>query len=46
MSIEKAIQIAAASVEMEGFQIDEKSREWRQQLLKGDQLNLPSDVNT
>lgn len=25
MPIEKAIQIAAASVEMEGFQIDEKA---------------------
>lgn len=36
MSIEKAIEIAAASVEMEGFKIDEKSREWCQLFLQGE----------
>lgn len=36
MSIEKAIKIAAASVEMEGFKIDEKSREWCQLFLQGE----------
>ena len=35
VSIEKAIKIAAASVEMEGFKIDEKSREWCQLFLQG-----------
>lgn len=35
MSIEKAIEIAAASVEMEGFKIDEKSREWCHLFLQG-----------
>lgn len=34
MSIEKAIEIAAASVEMEGFRIDEQNREWCRQLLR------------
>ncbi len=34
MSIEKAIENAAASVEMEGFHIDEQSREWCRQLLR------------
>lgn len=34
VSIEKAIEIAAASVEMEGFKIDEKSREWCQLFLQ------------
>lgn len=32
--IEKAIENAAASVEMEGFHIDEQCREWGRQLLK------------
>lgn len=36
MSIEKAIEIAAASVEMEGFQVDKQSREWCRQLLQGE----------
>lgn len=36
VSIEKAIEIAAASVEMEGFKIDEKSREWCQLFLQGE----------
>ncbi|MCI9258523.1 MULTISPECIES: hypothetical protein [Acutalibacter] len=36
MSIEKAIEIAAASVEMEGFHIDEEIRDWCQQLLRGE----------
>lgn len=34
VSIEKAIEIAATSVEMEGFRIDEQSREWCRQLLR------------
>lgn len=33
-SIEKSIKNAAASVEMEGFQIDEQSKEWCRQLLR------------
>ena len=36
MSIEKAIEIAAASVEMEGFNIDEESLEWCQLFLQGE----------
>lgn len=36
MSIEKAIEIAAASTEMEGFRIDEQSKEWCRQLLQGE----------
>ena len=33
MSIDRAINNAAASVEMEGYHIDEKSREWCRMLL-------------
>ena len=33
-TIEKAIKNAAASVEMEGYRIDEQSKEWRRQLLR------------
>lgn len=36
MSIEKAIKIAAASTEMEGFRIDEQNKEWCRQLLQGE----------
>ncbi len=35
MSIEKAINNAAASVEIEGYHIDEQTREWARQLLEG-----------
>ncbi len=34
MSVDKAISNAAASVEMEGFCIDEQSKEWCRQLLE------------
>ena len=33
-TIEKAINNAAASVEMEGYHIDEQSKEWCRQLLR------------
>ena len=33
MSIDRAIENAAASVEMEGYHIDEKSKDWCRQLL-------------
>ena len=33
-TIEKAIKNAAASVEMEGYHIDEQSKEWCRQLLR------------
>ena len=33
MSIDRAIDNAAASVEMEGYHIDEQSREWCRKLL-------------
>lgn len=36
MSIEKAIEIAAASTEMEGLQVDEQSKEWCRRLLRGE----------
>ena len=35
MSIDKAIENSAASVEMEGFKIDSQCREWCRQLLQG-----------
>ena len=34
--IEKAVENAAASVEMEGFPVDEQCREWCRQLLSGE----------
>ena len=33
MSVDKAIENAVASVEMEGFSVDEQSKEWCKQLL-------------
>ena len=35
MSIDKAIENAAASVEMEGYRIDEQCKEWCRKLLNG-----------
>jgi hypothetical protein len=35
MSIDKAIEISAASVEMEGYHIDERCKDWCRQLLQG-----------
>lgn len=34
MSIERAINNSAASVEMEGYSIDEQSKEWCRQVLE------------
>lgn len=36
MSVEKAIETAVASVEMEGYQIDEQSRIWCKKLLNNE----------
>ena len=36
MGVEQAIANAAASVEMEGYHIDEQSREWCRKLLRGE----------
>ena len=36
MSIEKAIANATASIEMEGFQINEQCKEWCRSLLQGE----------
>ena len=36
MSIEKAIANATASIEMEGFQINEQCKEWCRKLLQGE----------
>lgn len=36
MSIDKAIENSAASVEMEGFSIDEQCKNWCRQLLQGE----------
>ncbi len=36
MSIDKAIKNSAASVEMEGYYIDEQCKEWCRKLLQGE----------
>lgn len=36
MSIDKAIENAVASVEMEGFSVDEQSKEWCRKLLNNE----------
>ncbi len=36
MSVEQAIANAAASVEMEGYRIDEQSKAWCEMLLRGE----------
>jgi hypothetical protein len=36
MSIDKAIENSAASVEMEGFRIDEQCKDWCRKLLNGE----------
>lgn len=36
MSVDKAIENAVASVEMEGFSVDEQSKEWCKQLLNNE----------
>ena len=36
MSIEKAIEYSAASVEMEGYLIDEQCKDWCRKLLQGE----------
>lgn len=36
MSIDKAIENSAASVEMEGYQIDEQCKDWCRKLLQGE----------
>ena len=36
MSIDKAIKNSAASVEMEGYQIDDQCKAWCRQLLQGE----------
>lgn len=36
MSIDKAIENSAASVEMEGFVIDDQCKNWCRQLLQGE----------
>ena len=36
MSIDKAIENSAASVEMEGYSIDEQCKDWCRKLLKGE----------
>lgn len=36
MSIDKAIENSAASVKMEGYQIDEQCKDWCRKLLQGE----------
>ena len=36
LSIDKAIENSAASVEMEGYQIDEQCKDWCRKLLQGE----------
>lgn len=36
MSIDKAIENSVASVEVEGFRIDEQCKDWCRKLLKGE----------
>ena len=36
MSIDKAIENSAASVEMEGYHIDEQCKDWCRKLLQGE----------
>lgn len=36
MSIDKAIENSAASVEMEGYKIDEQCKDWCRKLLQGE----------
>lgn len=36
MSVEKAIENAVASIEMEGFSVDEQSKVWCKQLLNNE----------